>query len=504
MKPQEEIDEHMQSNIEKIISILIVGILFAVFVEGIIGNKSIASEFAIHIAVAAETPGEDNEISPERGRLVLEGSEKRDFIEKKWRLLKDMLRWDIYEIIIGTLFSLIGLAAIALALFRRIPNDLSLISFGIYCFLNGARTNVFKFFFDATPVFWDYWQSTITYTIPLFAFLFVEQILGKGLKSSIRLLIYASILFAIAAVTIGVVLNEPFAAMPGNSILAIVGIVVILVNLFRPSVEMTRELKVLRAGAFILVALALHANLLNLNIIKLPFNQDLEPLGFIIFIVCLGYIAVRRFFENEKELATIAHELDTARQIQSFILPQRSIEIKGLELAARYVPMTSVAGDFYDFAIIDEKRVGILVADVSGHGVPASLIASMVKIAFASQLPHASNPARVLTGINQVLCGKLESDFVTAGYLFIDTEKQMTLYADAGHPPLMVWRMAKQEILEYREKGIVLGQFEEADYVNIHLDLLSGDRLFLYTDGIIETMSSNGIRFGWDRFKAHI
>ena len=134
-----------------------------------------------------------------------------------------------------------------------------------------------------------------------------------------RLLIYASILFAIVAITIGVALNEPFAAMPGNSILAIVGIVVILVNLFRPSVKMTRELKVLRVGAFILVALALHANLLNLNIIKLPLNQNLEPLGFIIFIVCLGYISVRRSFDNEKELATIAHELETARQKRKFM-----------------------------------------------------------------------------------------------------------------------------------------------------------------------------------------
>jgi serine phosphatase RsbU (regulator of sigma subunit) len=69
--------------------------------------------------------------------------------------------------------------------------------------------------------------------------------------------------------------------------------------------------------------------------------------------------------------------------------------------------------------IILVSLLGILVADVSGHGVPASLIASMVKIAFVSQMPHASDPARVLAGLNHILCGKLESDFVTAGYLFL-------------------------------------------------------------------------------------
>jgi serine phosphatase RsbU (regulator of sigma subunit) len=166
--------------------------------------------------------------------------------------------------------------------------------------------------------------------------------------------------------------------------------------------------------------------------------------------------------------------------------------------------MASVAGDFYDFARVDEKRLGILVADVSGHGVPASLIASMVKIAFASQLPYATNPARVLAGINQVLCGKLESDFVTAGYLFLDTDKQSVTYAGAGHPPLFLWRGSEQRIYEYREKGIILGQFDDARYQNIDIDLESDDRFILYTDGIIEATNSAGERFGWDHFKKFV
>ena len=144
------------------------------------------------------------------------------------------------------------------------------------------------------------------------------------------------------------------------------------------------------------------------------------------------------------------------------------------------------------------------MADVSGHGVPASLISSMVKIAFASQLPHASDPAQVLAGINQILCGKLESDFVTAGYLFMDMEKQSATYAGAGHPPLFLWRSSEQNIYEIREKGIVLGQFEDAQYQNIDLELKSGDRFILYTDGIIEATNAAGERFGWDHFKKFI
>ena len=72
------------------------------------------------------------------------------------------------------------------------------------------------------------------------------------------------------------------------------------------------------------------------------------------------------------------HELETARQIQSFVLPQEMVKRRDLEIAARYVPMTTMAGDFYDFLVLDDHRIGIIVADVSGHGVPAALIASMM------------------------------------------------------------------------------------------------------------------------------
>jgi phosphoserine phosphatase RsbU/P len=102
--------------------------------------------------------------------------------------------------------------------------------------------------------------------------------------------------------------------------------------------------------------------------------------------------------------------------------------------------MSSVAGDFYDFIIVDEKHLGILVADVSGHGLPAALIASMLKVALAAQSSHAFDPARVLAGLNESLCGKFKDHFVTAAYIFVDMEKNYIRYAGAGHPPLLLWR----------------------------------------------------------------
>jgi sigma-B regulation protein RsbU (phosphoserine phosphatase) len=415
----------------------------------------------------------------------------------------DLARQDIHEIIFGTFLSIIGLALIALSLLRWKANDLSLISFGMLCFLYGARTRAFEFLFDIPLPVWSYMAWFITYLVPIPAWFFSEQFLGKGWKSSIRRLWQIQIVFSITAILVGVYLQKPHAAWTANNIMVIIGIVVVLSNFFQPTLLWNRELKVLRFGFFLLAAMGLIQNIAPL-LKKGTEISYLEGLGLIIFIGCLGYAVAHRLFQNEKELIAISHELETARQIQSFILPDESIHIEGLSLAARYVPVASVAGDFYDFAKVDKNRVGILVADVSGHGVPASLISSMVKIAFASNIAQAGNPADVLDAINHVLCGKLESDFVTAGYLFLDTEEKKMIYAGAGHMPLLLWRAAEKKIYEFREKGTILGQFEDIQFKNIHFAIKPEDRILLYTDGIIETSNSARTLFGLERLKEFI
>jgi len=416
---------------------------------------------------------------------------------------RDLTRWDIYEIIFGTILSIIGLALIALSLLRWKTIDLSLVSFGILCFLYGARTKAFQFLFDIPLLPWTYTFWFITYLIPIPAWLFAEQFLGKGWKSSLRRLLQVQIVFSIAAILVSSYQGNPYEAMDGNNIIVPIGLLIVIANFFQPHLQPTRELKMLRAGFLIFALLALHANIAPWFTTSYA-SFYLEWLGFLIFIGCLGYAVARRFFQNEKDLITIAHELETARQIQSFILPGESIQIKGLSLAARYVPVASVAGDFYDFTKVDEKRLGVLVADLSGHGVPASLISSMVKIAFASNTSHAANPAAVLDAINQVLCGKLEYDFVTAGYLFLNIEEKSMIYAGAGHVPLLLWRAAEKKIYEFREKGTILGQFEDIQFKNIRFALNPHDRIILYTDGIVETSNPTHTLFGFERLKDFI
>ncbi|HSY59796.1 MAG TPA: SpoIIE family protein phosphatase [Terriglobales bacterium] len=202
-----------------------------------------------------------------------------------------------------------------------------------------------------------------------------------------------------------------------------------------------------------------------------------------------------------RQLVSINSELEMARKIQLAILPHETPKITGLEIAARFVPMGSVAGDFYDFIVVDEKHVGILIADATGHGLPAALIASMLQMALAAQFAHASSPSAVLAGLNHALCGKFTTHFVTAAYIFLDMERRIMKYGGAGHPPLLLWRASTRVAEELEKNGLVLGLFADASYDEIEATMQFGDRVVPYTDGILEASNPSGEMYGAERFK---
>jgi phosphoserine phosphatase RsbU/P len=138
---------------------------------------------------------------------------------------------------------------------------------------------------------------------------------------------------------------------------------------------------------------------------------------------------------------------------------------------------------------------------VTGHGVPAALIASMLKVAFAGQAAHAHDPARVLAGLNRSLCGTFEEHFVTAAYLFVDLEKDLLHYAAAGHPPLMLSSGSAGNVREIEQNGLMLGMLSEAVYSAVQIRVGPGDRCLLYTDGVFEAKNAAQEEFGRSRCK---
>ncbi len=162
--------------------------------------------------------------------------------------------------------------------------------------------------------------------------------------------------------------------------------------------------------------------------------------------------------------------------------------------------MTSVAGDFYDFLLGDDRQAGLLIADVSGHGVPAALIASMVKLAATSQRASACDPAELLAGMNAALIGNTQQQFVTAAYVHLDSQTGELRYSAAGHPAMLLLRDG--EVIAVEENGLMLAAFSFATYGNAVLPLVAGDRLLLYTDGILEAMNARREEFGKHRLQA--
>jgi hypothetical protein len=419
------------------------------------------------------------------------------------QVVRSQLRWQVLQVAVAIVLVVAGVSAIALFSLRRKTRDLTLVYFGLISILYGirllAKQGVIQVLFETTPSTWEtlIWFITCTINVPVG--LFIYQFASDAFRRLFRWLIATQTIFAVFGIF------APFAGAriskldAANNVL-VLGTVVCagLIVLFArrgtvPDRSVSVEIRVMLAGFFIWLLFVLHTNLKALHILP---GQDVEFLGFLGSVACLGYVAAGRTFVNEERLLAINKELEIARQIQSSILPREVPRLEGLDIAARHLPMSAVAGDFYDFLVLDDRRIGVLIADVTGHGVPAALIASMLKVAFAAQSGHADAPARVLTGLNRALCGKFEDHFVTAAYVFIDMQAGVLRYAGAGHPPLLLVSRAAGKARHIEENGLMLGLFPDAAYTAIEIPLSDGDRYLLCTDGVLEAKNGDEQEFG--------
>jgi serine phosphatase RsbU (regulator of sigma subunit) len=158
--------------------------------------------------------------------------------------------------------------------------------------------------------------------------------------------------------------------------------------------------------------------------------------------------------------------------------------------------MTSVAGDLYDFPTVRPNGVGVLVADVMGHGVPAALVASMVKVAVSNGLKDSCEPSSVIAGLNATLCNAAHEQYVTAVYLYLDTATKIGRYASAAQPPGLVWRRSQQKLERLDGSGLLLGVRPNESYIACEVSFDAGDRLLLYSDGLVEAENTDGESFG--------
>ncbi len=411
------------------------------------------------------------------------------------------LRGHVVDIISGTVFVFLGVTACGIAVMRRRSGVRVLVWLGIWSAMYGVlRLGDSLAVVAQLPrwfqVFAHDLDVVIMYLILVVgARAWMELSTGK-LLFLLKAIIYAGLAIGLAGIAVFLLTGSSDALIAYNNLLAACLLAVLVTVVAVPKLArkflVLPDRGVLLVGTLVFALEALYTNVSG----SLGHHASTiwDTLGFAVFLFSFGYVALEIVFASERRLLSIEKELAIAREIQTSILPAASPEIENLSITAAYRPMTEVAGDFYEFIPIDPHRVGVLIADVSGHGVPAALIAAMLKVAIQSVVCCANDPAEVLRRLNRTFCGQSRDQFVTAAYLFIDTQNHTASYSAAGHPPLLLARNGNLERIE--SNGLVMGVMPEPAYPVRDLQISSGDRFLLYTDGVIEPENPRGQSFG--------
>jgi sigma-B regulation protein RsbU (phosphoserine phosphatase) len=412
-----------------------------------------------------------------------------------------ILRGQITDLVAGALFLFIGLATCSIAITLHQRGVRIFVWLGIWSAMYGAaQLSQSPAVITAVPrwlqIYAPYVNAATTYLLVVPASLAFLELSVGGLRVLFQVAASLGLAIAVTGVLVFVATRSSHDLMLYNNLLGasmmLVLAVVVAVPTLSPRYLALQNRRVLIVGTLTFALEALYNSLSR----PLGFARSglLDHLGFGVLLFSFGYVALQLVFANERRLLAVEDELDVARKIQLAILPSSVPRIQHIRMTAAYRPMSAVAGDFYDFIPVDQQRVGILVADVAGHGVPAALIASMIKVAMQAVAAYAQDPAAVLGGLNRILSAQPGSQLVTAAYLWLDMERRAARYSAAGHPPLLCWRQGKLERIE--SNGLLFGVAPECDYPVCTLMINPGDRFLLYTDGLTEAQNGRGEFFG--------
>jgi serine phosphatase RsbU (regulator of sigma subunit)/ketosteroid isomerase-like protein len=213
----------------------------------------------------------------------------------------------------------------------------------------------------------------------------------------------------------------------------------------------------------------------------------------------------QRLQRERIERARIEQELQVARSIQQASLPKEVPELEGWEISPYYQPAREVGGDFYDFHLLSDGRLGLVTGDATGKGVPAALVMSTTcgMLQLAAQALGSSSPGGVLERVNETLLARIPSNmFVTCFYAILDPKSGTLSYANAGHDLPYLWHGGDCE--ELRARGMPLGLMPGMSYEEKETILQAGEAALFYSDGLVEAHDPRGEMFGFPRLRALI
>jgi serine phosphatase RsbU (regulator of sigma subunit) len=204
-----------------------------------------------------------------------------------------------------------------------------------------------------------------------------------------------------------------------------------------------------------------------------------------------------------RERERIEQELRVARSIQQASLPKEVPTLEGWQINPYYQPAREVGGDFYDFHLLSEGRLGVVVGDATGKGVPAALVMATTcgMLQLAARASESSSPSEVLVQVNEALLARIPQNmFVTCFYAILDPNSATLSYANAGHDLPYVRRGGDAE--ELRARGMPLGLMPEMEYEEKEMVLEASESTLFYSDGLVEAHNPQGEMFGFPRLRA--
>jgi serine phosphatase RsbU (regulator of sigma subunit)/ketosteroid isomerase-like protein len=211
----------------------------------------------------------------------------------------------------------------------------------------------------------------------------------------------------------------------------------------------------------------------------------------------------QRLEQERIERERVEQELRVARSIQHASLPKEVPQLEGWQISPFYKPAREVGGDFYDFHLLSEERLGVVVGDATGKGVPAALVMSTTcgMLQLAARALDSSSPAEVLAQVNETLFARIPSNmFVTCFYAILDPNSGNLSYANAGHDLPYLWRGGDAK--ELRARGMPLGLMPGMSYEEKDIVLEPRDNVLLYSDGLVEAHDPKGEMVGFPRLRA--
>jgi serine phosphatase RsbU (regulator of sigma subunit) len=424
------------------------------------------------------------------------GADRWIGITEESRAIESILIADYPRYLLGSIYFII--AIVSLIWFFVSSRNQIFLYYSLLVFFNAGITltaNYTSMFLFRDPSLPPLIYNLNLYLLPLAFYLFLGEMYRGSLD---RYFLFGKIFYSLAAmIYLFLVYTGKSSFLNLETIFDLVlipGFLFLLYVIASKAFYGDHESRVLLFGIGITVIFTFLDILHDLGILEHTFT--FYYYGLFVFILFQGGILFRRLYFAQKNYEIKRNELHFARRIQNSILPVFPDHLGNWEMTSIYEPMKEIGGDFYDILMDEEGNIGIMILDVSGHGVGAALIASMAKVSFSHCQSILREPDIILREMDRSLSGKMSGNFATAFVLAISKNESTVRFSSAGHPSGLLVSHINNEVTEFRTKSKPIGINATHTYQKSYIYLNAGDLICLYTDGVTELMNPDFQAYG--------